>query len=137
MNLKSAMSHILLVDDEEPLRASLTFYLVQEGYKVMTAGDGVNALEMVKQKVPDIIILDLMLPGMDGMELCWRIRAFSDVPILILTAKDHDADKVWGLKAGADDYLTKPFNTRELIARIEAILRRCTRSPNSSQTKSS
>lgn len=130
------MSHVLLVDDEEPLRASLTFSLVQEGYKVMTAGDGLSALEMVKQKVPDIIILDLMLPGMDGMELCWRIRAFSEVPILILTAKDHDADKVWGLKAGADDYLTKPFNTRELIARIEAILRRCTRSPNSSQTKS-
>lgn len=129
------MSHVLLVDDEEPLRASLTFSLVQEGYKVMTAGDGLSALEMVKQKVPDIIILDLMLPGMDGMELCWRIRAFSEVPILILTAKDHDADKVWGLKAGADDYLTKPFNTRELIARIEAILRRCTRSPNSSQTK--
>ncbi|MBD1936085.1 response regulator [Microcoleus sp. FACHB-68] len=130
------MSHVLLVDDEEPLRASLTFSLVQEGYKVMTAGDGLSALEMVKQKVPDIIILDLMLPGMDGMELCWRIRAFSEVPILILTAKDHDADKVWGLKAGADDYLTKPFNTRELIARIEAILRRCTRSSNSSQTKS-
>ena len=129
------MSHVLLVDDEEPLRASLTFSLVQEGYKVMTAGDGLSALEMVKQKVPDIIILDLMLPGMDGMELCWRIRAFSEVPILILTAKDHDADKVWGLKAGADDYLTKPFNTRELIARIEAILRRCSRSPHSSQTK--
>lgn len=129
------MSHVLLVDDEEPLRASLSFSLVQEGYKVMTAGDGLSALEMVKQKVPDIIILDLMLPGMDGMELCWRIRAFSDVPILILTAKDHDADKVWGLKAGADDYLTKPFNTRELIARIEAILRRCSRSPNSPQTK--
>ena len=129
------MSHVLLVDDEEPLRASLTFSLVQEGYKVVTAGDGLSALEMVKQKVPDIIILDLMLPGMDGMELCWRIRAFSEVPILILTAKDHDADKVWGLKAGADDYLTKPFNTRELIARIEAILRRCTRSPNSPQIK--
>ncbi|MBD2042360.1 response regulator transcription factor [Microcoleus sp. FACHB-672] len=129
------MYHVLLVDDEEPLRASLTFSLVQEGYKVMTAGDGLTALEMVKQKVPDIIILDLMLPGMDGMELCWRIRAFSDVPILILTAKDHDADKVWGLKAGADDYLTKPFNTRELLARIEAILRRCTRSSNSSQIK--
>ena len=76
-----------------------------------------------------------MLPGMDGMELCWRIRAFSDVPILILTAKDHDADKVWGLKAGADDYLHIPVITRELIARIEAIMRRCTRSPNSSQTK--
>jgi two-component system response regulator VicR/two-component system response regulator RegX3 len=73
--------------------------------------------------VPDVIILDLMLPGIEGMELCWRIRAFSKVPILMLTAKDQDIDKVWGLEAGADDYITKPFNTRELLARIKAVLR--------------
>lgn len=118
------MQHVLLVDDEEPLRASLTFALVKEGYKVTTAADGPTALRLVQDKMPDIILLDLMLPGMDGMEVCWRLRAFSNVPILMLTAKDHDADKVWGLKAGADDYVTKPFNTRELLARIEAILRR-------------
>lgn len=118
------MQHVLLVDDEEPLRASLTFALVKEGYKVTTAADGPTALRLVQDRMPDIILLDLMLPGMDGMEVCWRLRAFSNVPILMLTAKDHDADKVWGLKAGADDYVTKPFNTRELLARIEAILRR-------------
>ncbi len=118
------MSHVLLVDDEEPLRASLSFFLIQEGYKVTTAADGLTALKLIHDKMPDIIILDLMLPEMDGMELCWRIRAFSEVPIIMLTAKDHDADKIWGLKAGADDYVTKPFNTRELLARVEAILRR-------------
>ncbi len=128
--LPDTMYHVLLVDDEEPLRASLSFGLVQEGYKVTTAGDGVTALELIKQKMPDLVILDLMLPQMDGMEVCWRIRAFSDVPILILTAKDHDADKIWGLKAGADDYVTKPFNLREVLARIEAILRRTNRKNN-------
>jgi two-component system, OmpR family, response regulator VicR len=121
------MLHVLLIDDEEPLRASLSFYLAQEGYKVTTAADGLTALNLVRQNVPDMIILDLMLPEMDGMELFWRIRAFSDVPIIMLTAKDHEADKVWGLKSGADDYVTKPFSTRELIARIEAVLRRSKR----------
>lgn len=118
------MFHILLIDDEEPLRASLSFYLLKEGYKVTTAADGLTGLKLIQENMPDIIILDLMLPEMDGIELFWRIRAFSDVPILMLTAKDHEADKVWGLKSGADDYVTKPFSTRELIARIEAILRR-------------
>lgn len=118
------MYQILLIDDEEPLLASLSFYLIKEGYKVTTAADGVTALKLIQKNLPDIIILDLMLPEMDGIELFWRIRAFSDVPILMLTAKDHEADKVWGLKSGADDYVTKPFSTRELIARIEAILRR-------------
>ncbi|WP_013323060.1 response regulator transcription factor [Gloeothece verrucosa] len=118
------MFHILLIDDEEPLLASLSFYLIKEGYKVTTAADGITALKLIAKNMPDLIILDLLLPEMDGIELFWRIRAFSDVPILMLTAKDHEADKVWGLKSGADDYVTKPFSTRELIARIEAILRR-------------
>jgi DNA-binding response OmpR family regulator len=118
------MFHILLIDDEEPLLASLSYYLIKEGYKVTTAADGVTALKVIEKKMPDLIILDLLLPEMDGIELFWRIKAFSDVPILMLTAKDHEADKVWGLKSGADDYVTKPFSTRELIARIEAILRR-------------
>ncbi|ACK72148.1 response regulator receiver protein [Gloeothece citriformis PCC 7424] len=122
------MYHILLIDDEEPLLASLSFYLIKEGYKVTTAADGLTALKVIQENMPDILILDLMLPEMDGIELFWRIRAFSDVPILMLTAKDHEADKVWGLKSGADDYVTKPFSTRELIARIEAILRRTTKS---------
>lgn len=118
------MQHVLLVDDEEALRASLSYALVKAGYKVTAAADGLTALNMVRDKIPDVILLDLMLPGMEGMEVCWRIREFSDVPILMLTAKDNDIDKVWGLEAGADDYITKPFSTRELLARVKAVLRR-------------
>lgn len=118
------MQHVLIVDDEEELRATLSYFLISQGYRVSTAADGVTALKLVKQKKPDIVILDLMLPKMDGLEVCWRIREFSEVPIIILTATDRDADKVWGLKAGADDYVTKPFSARELVARIEAVLRR-------------
>lgn len=118
------MPHILLVDDEAPLCDSLTYALQKEGYQVTTAADGASALKLFHKQVPDIILLDLMLPEVGGMEVCWRIRAFSDVPIVMLTAKDQDIDKVWGLEAGADDYITKPFNTRELLARIRAVLRR-------------
>lgn len=118
------MPHVLLVDDEAPLRDSLSYALQKEGYEVTTAADGASALRLFHKQVPDVILLDLMLPEVSGMELCWRIRAFSNVPIVMLTAKDQDIDKVWGLEAGADDYITKPFNTRELLARIRAVLRR-------------
>lgn len=118
------MPHVLLVDDEAPLRDSLSYALSREGYQVTTAADGLSALKLFHKQVPDVILLDLMLPEVSGMEVCWRIRAFSDIPIVMLTAKDQDIDKVWGLEAGADDYITKPFNTRELLARIKAVLRR-------------
>ncbi|MDB9512192.1 response regulator [Kamptonema animale CS-326] len=118
------MPQILLVDDEPALRDSLTYTLQKEGYEVMTAADGLSAIKQFHKQVPDVILLDLMLPEVSGMEVCWRIRAFSNVPIVMLTAKDQDIDKVWGLEAGADDYVTKPFNTRELLARIKAVLRR-------------
>ncbi|MBL1177850.1 response regulator transcription factor [Pantanalinema sp. GBBB05] len=118
------MPHVLLVDDEAPLRDSLSYALSREGYQVTTAADGLSALKLFHKQVPDVILLDLMLPEVSGMEVCWRIRAFSDIPIVMLTAKDQDVDKVWGLEAGADDYITKPFNTRELLARIKAVLRR-------------
>lgn len=118
------MPHVLLVDDEAPLRESLTYTLQKEGYEVTTAADGQSAIKQFHKQVPDIILLDILLPEVDGMEVCWRIRAFSSVPIVMLTAKDQDIDKVWGLEAGADDYVTKPFNTRELLARIKAVLRR-------------
>ena len=118
------MPHVLLVDDEAPLRDSLTYALQKEGYQVTTAADGAAALKLFHKHVPDIILLDLMLPEVDGMEVCWRIRAFSDVPIVMLTAKDQEMDKAWGLEAGADDYVTKPFNTRELMTRIKATLDR-------------
>jgi DNA-binding response OmpR family regulator len=116
------MPHVLLVDDEAPLRDSLTYALQKEGYQVTTAADGASALKLFHKQVPDIILLDLMLPEVNGMELCWRIRAFSDVPIVMLTAKDQEMDKAWGLEAGANDYITKPFNTRELMTRIKAAL---------------
>src|SRR3712207_4845495 len=105
------MSRILLVDAEVPLRDSLTYALQKEGYEVTTAADGASALKLFHKQVPDIILLDLMLPEIDGMEVCWRIRAFSNVPIVMLSAKDQEIDKAWGLEAGADDYITKPFNT--------------------------
>lgn len=120
------MTLVLLVDDEAPLRESLTYTLQKEGYEVTTAVDGHTAIKQFHKQVPDIVLLDLMLPEVDGMEVCWRIRAFSKVPIVMLTAKDQDIDKVRGLEAGADDYVTKPFNTRELLARIKAALRRHT-----------
>jgi DNA-binding response OmpR family regulator len=116
------MAHVLLVDDEAPLRDSLTYALQKEGYEVSTAADGLSALKQFHKQVPDIILLDLMLPGVDGMEVCWRIRAFSDIPIVMLTAKDQDIDKAWGLEAGANDYITKPFNTRDLLTRIKTAL---------------
>jgi len=118
------MAHILLVDDEAPLRDSLSYTLGKEGYQVTTAADGLTALKLFHKQVPDLILLDLMLPEVDGMELCWRIRAFSKIPIVMLTAKDQEIDKKWGLEAGADDYITKPFNTRELLTRIETVLQR-------------
>lgn len=118
------MPHVLLVDDEEPLRASLSFTLKREGYDVSCAADGLAALELAREGNPDVILLDLMLPGLDGMEVCRRIRATSDAPIVMLTAKDQEIDKVLGLEIGADDYVTKPFSTRELLARMKAVLRR-------------
>jgi two-component system response regulator VicR/two-component system response regulator RegX3 len=117
------MTHVLLVDDEQVLRDCLSYALVKEGYQVTTAADGETALKVFHKQKPDVIILDLMLPGIDGMELCWRIRQVSHIPILMLTAKDQAFHKVWGLESGADDYITKPFNTREIIARIKAVLR--------------
>jgi two-component system, OmpR family, response regulator RegX3 len=120
------MTRVLLVDDEEPLRASLTFTLRKEGYEVTCAADGPSALALAEQQAPDVVVLDLMLPGLDGIEVARRLRSRSDVPIVMLTAKDQESDKVLGLEIGADDYVTKPFSTRELVARIKSVLRRRT-----------
>jgi len=118
------MPSILLIDDEETLRVSLSFTLDKEGFQVLTAADGPAALEVVRSSPLDLIILDLMLPGLSGLELCHWLRRFTDAPILMLTARGDVEDKVTGLRLGADDYVTKPFNPRELIARIYALLRR-------------
>jgi two-component system response regulator VicR len=118
------MPHILLIDDEAPLRESLTYTLQKEGFQVTTAANGREALKLFHKQVPDLLLLDLMLPEVDGMEVCWRLRAFSNVPIVMLTAKDEERDKAIGLEAGADDYITKPFSTRELVDRIKTVLNR-------------
>ncbi|MCM3719527.1 response regulator YycF [Fictibacillus halophilus] len=115
---------ILVVDDEKPIADILQFNLEKEGFTVMCAYDGINALEKVEKEKPDMILLDIMLPLKDGMEVCREIRKKYDMPIIMLTAKDSEIDKVLGLELGADDYVTKPFSTRELIARVKANLRR-------------
>ena len=118
------MKKILVVDDEKTISDIIKFNMVKEGYEVVTAFDGREALEMFEAERPDILILDLMLPEMDGLEVARTIRKTSNVPIIVLSAKDSEFDKVIGLEIGADDYMTKPFSNRELQARVKAILRR-------------
>ena len=114
----------LVVDDEAPLVALVTAYLEAEGFEVTAAYDGEQAVRLAREFDPDVIVLDLMLPGIDGIEACRRIRVFSDAYIVMLTARTEEIDRVIGLSIGADDYLTKPFSLRELVARIRAMLRR-------------
>ncbi len=118
------MSRILIVDDEKTIVKGLRFSLEKEGYEITTAYDGEEALRVFKAEAPDLIVLDLMLPGLDGFEVCRAIRKESEVPIIMLTARGEDIDKILGLELGADDYMTKPFNPRELTARVKAIMRR-------------
>jgi DNA-binding response OmpR family regulator len=115
---------ILLVEDEPSISSFVSMYLRNAGYTVRTAATGTDALTQVGSEAPDLIVLDLMLPDIDGVEICRRIRQRSELPILMLTARDEDVDKIIGLEVGADDYLTKPFNPRELVARVKSILRR-------------
>ncbi|WP_349408988.1 response regulator YycF [Pseudalkalibacillus sp. SCS-8] len=115
---------ILVVDDEKPIADILQFNLEKEGFNVVCAYDGAMALEKVEEEMPDMVLLDIMLPQKDGMEVCREIRKKYDMPIIMLTAKDSEIDKVLGLELGADDYVTKPFSTRELIARVKANMRR-------------
>jgi DNA-binding response OmpR family regulator len=114
---------ILVVDDEISLRETLTYNLEREGYIVTAAGDGEKALELARRNPPDLIILDLMLPGMDGFDFCRALRRESNVPIIILSARDDEFDRVIGLEIGADDYISKPFSMRELLARVKAHFR--------------
>lgn len=117
-------ANVLIVDDDYNICELLRLYLEKEGFRVQSAGSGTLALEKIGVAMPDIVLLDIMLPGMDGMQVCKEIRKTSDVPIIMLTAKDDTIDKVLGLELGADDYVAKPFDARELIARIKAVLRR-------------
>ncbi|MCL4805344.1 MAG: response regulator transcription factor [Anaerolineae bacterium] len=115
---------ILVADDEASIRDLARLYLEKEGFRVLTAENGAQALARAKSDSPALLVLDLMMPEMDGWEVCRRLRATDNIPILILTARDQDIDKIVALEMGADDYLTKPFNPREMVARVRAILRR-------------
>jgi two-component system, OmpR family, response regulator ResD len=118
------MSTVLVVDDEPIVRDVVVRYLAQEGYRTLEAGDGDTARALLEQEEPSLIVLDLMLPGTDGLALCRWIRGHSQLPVIMVTALGEEADRLTGLELGADDYLTKPFSPRELVARIKAVLRR-------------
>jgi DNA-binding response OmpR family regulator len=125
-----AMSHrILIVDDDPHIRQVLSFALGKAGMQTAEAGDGESALGAIAAQRPDLVVLDINMPRMNGLDVCRKLRADSQVPILMLTARDDDVDKIVGLEVGADDYLTKPFNPRELVARIRSILRRASTPP--------
>lgn len=120
------MSRILVCDDDREIVEAITIYLQREGYEVVQAYDGVQAIEILEQETIDLLIVDMMMPGLSGVETIFRIREKNTLPIIILSAKSEDQDKIFGLKVGADDYLTKPFNPMELIARVQSQLRRST-----------
>jgi DNA-binding response OmpR family regulator len=118
------MARVLVVDDEATLVDTIRYNLRREGYEVQVASEGNEAIRLARASSPDLVVLDLMLPGLDGLEICRQLRRESTVPILMLTAKDDEVDKIVGLEVGADDYMTKPFSMRELLARVRAMLRR-------------
>jgi two-component system, OmpR family, alkaline phosphatase synthesis response regulator PhoP len=118
------VTRVLVVDDEAPLTDLVRGYLEREGFSVLVAHDGIMALDMARANNPDLVVLDVMLPGLDGIEVCRRLRQFSDAYVVMLTARTEDVDKIVGLSVGADDYVTKPFSPGELVARVRAMLRR-------------
>ncbi|HET9017543.1 MAG TPA: response regulator transcription factor [Thermomicrobiaceae bacterium] len=115
---------VLVVDDEQPIVDLVSRYLTADGFRVRGANDGTRALELARRERPDVVVLDLMLPGIDGLEVCRRLRQFSDAHVIMLTARTDEVDRIVGLTVGADDYVTKPFSPRELVARVRAHLRR-------------
>src|SRR5438477_11142130 len=118
------MNRVLVVDDDRTVSDVVARYLLREGYQVEAVGDGVVARERASARPPDLVVLDLMLPGMSGLEVCRRIRELAPIPVIMLTARGEEGDRVIGLELGADDYVTKPFSPRELVLRIAAVLRR-------------
>jgi two-component system response regulator BaeR len=118
------MSKILIVEDEPKLASLVADYIKAAGYEAHSIGDGAEAIPWIKANQPDLIVLDLMLPGRDGLEICQELRTFSDVPVIMVTARVEEVDRLIGLETGADDYLCKPFSVRELVARVKALLRR-------------
>jgi DNA-binding response OmpR family regulator len=127
-------SSVLVADDEKNIVQLVKLYLTNEGFRVETAQDGQEALEKARRFKPDIVVLDIMMPRLDGLEVCRRLRKESNVPVIMLTARGDDVDKIVGLELGADDYVTKPFNPRELVARVKAVLRRTQAPPDQDVT---
>jgi two-component system response regulator BaeR len=125
-----AQQHILVVEDEEKISSLLKDYLEKSGYRASMLDRGDTVISFVKNKAPDLILLDIMLPGLDGMEVCREIRKFSSVPIIMITARVEEIDRLLGLELGADDYICKPFSPREVVARVKAVLRRVSFSPD-------
>ena len=125
---------VLLIEDEATIADLVRMYFEQEGFRLVHAPDGERGLDAVRDRDPRVVLLDIGLPGIDGIEVCRRIRAFSDVPVIMLTARDGEVDKVVGLEIGADDYVTKPFSPRELVARVRAVLRRSEEPPRAPST---
>ena len=128
------MKTILVVDDEPKIATLARDYLEHAGFSVLTASDGTSALTTIRQRRPDLVVLDLGLPGLDGLDVTRELRRDSTIPIVMLTARDDELDKLLGLELGADDYLTKPFSPRELVARVRAVLRRTDRAPDAAET---
>jgi DNA-binding response OmpR family regulator len=128
------MGTVLVVDDEPIVREVVVRYLQREGYETLEAADGLEARTLVEQRAPSLVVLDVMLPGIDGLELCRWIRSHSDLPVIMLTARGEEADRIVGLDLGADDYVAKPFSPRELTARVRTVLRR-TRQPSSGRER--
>jgi DNA-binding response OmpR family regulator len=129
----SALPRVLIVDDEETIVDLVRGYLSREGWEVAAVNDGRAAVAAVRDAAPDVVVLDLMLPGLDGIEVCRQLRTFSDAYVIMLTARSEEIDRIVGLSVGADDYLTKPFSPRELVARIKALLRRPRSAPTRAQ----
>ncbi|MDH3193519.1 MAG: response regulator, partial [Acidimicrobiia bacterium] len=120
---------VMVVDDEPTIREVMTTYLQRDGFRVETASTGTEAVEMLRRGLPDLLILDLMLPGVGGLNILKELRANSNVPVIVLTARTEEADRIIGLELGADDYVSKPFSPRELVARVKSVLRRATTEP--------
>lgn len=123
-NLDKETKKVLVVDDEQAIREVLVYNLKKEGYETLEAGDGITAVNIALEEKPDLMLLDIMLPKLDGLSVCKRVKNYLNIPILMLTAKDAEIDKIVGLELGADDYITKPFSVRELMARVKANLRK-------------
>jgi DNA-binding response OmpR family regulator len=130
------MTRVLVVDDEPIVRDVVVRYLRRDGFETLEAADGVEARELIERASPELVVLDVMIPGLDGLELCRWVRARSELPVIMLTARGEETDRVVGLELGADDYVTKPFSPRELVARVRGVLRRAAAAPTPAETVS-